>query len=124
MDERQILWITYLLAVLFIVLAVSVKLQNLADDTYFKQKFLAVDVANIEDSIMSAPGDVVFSYPLQEDLQEQFTFNFQECETFVSSSDQKIEQGSSFSCSEDYFLEKRGLTCFSNHAILVLINPE
>ena len=118
MDERQILWIVYLLAVFTILLTVSIKLQDLADDTLFKQKFLAVDLASIEDSVMSAPGDISVSYRLQESFAEEFTFGFKECGVFVSTLDKTLEQGSSFSCSEDSFLEKRFADLEENRGIL------
>ena len=105
-DERQILWTVYLFMIIFLLIVVSIKIKEAADDTLFNEKFLATETASLEDVVMSAPGDIEVRYELQGKLRDQFNFGFRGCEVFVSKDEEFLENGNNFFCAEDSFLSK------------------
>jgi|SRR3989344_566248 len=117
-DERQILWIVYLFMIIFLLITVSIKIKDAADDTLFNEKFLAAETASLEDAVMSAPGDVEVKYELQGKLRGQFNFGFKGCDVFVSKNEEFLENGNNFFCSEDIFLSKEDAELENVNAIV------
>jgi len=98
-EERLILWIFYLFLIVTILILVPLRIHNLAEDIAFHEKYIAADVALLEDSVLSAPGDTQVTYSLPSTFKENFQISFNQCKVLVSAA--KETEGSLFACNED-----------------------
>lgn len=105
MDERQILYIAYLVIAAIIFTTLGLFANNAVDIRAFEREYLSKNIALLEDAIIIGNGEVYVYYKLDEDYADRFDISFRkDCEVVVQTDE--LEGADTFYCglSEDVSL--------------------
>jgi len=102
MDEKQLLYVAYLIIAGIIFVTLLLFIVNSIKVDFFQREYLAREFALLEDGVTSSKGDTQFSYDLNEKLSKKFDVNFKE-DCSVITTKEKLDGEDIFYCalSED-----------------------